>query len=148
MITTTLLIIASALLVILLSNALVRTLRVYFAYRRFKKDAKGLPMYPFTWSPGGHISEMLFQSYASFKYEPLGRKMGTKTGGGMMGLQRVVASCDLELIKILNLTEAKDHYNKFDNLAWPADEIEYDSIINSQGEQWRRIRRSVAPAFT
>lgn len=132
----------------LLLYAVARTIGIYLVHRKFKKDAKGLPMMQFQWSPGGNMSNILFGTYSILKIEPLSRKYNAKTGGGMFGMQKFVCTIDRELINIINFTEANKHYNQGDRFNVPAEELEKDTIFNAKDEQWRRIRRSVAPAFT
>lgn len=133
---------------ILIISALVRTIKVYYVYTKFKKTAKGIPMLPFNWSPGGNTHEILFKPNAALRLEPIYRKLGIKNFGAMFGMQPVVLTCDLELMRTMNLIEPNQHFNRFDNIGLPIDEIEFDSLMNARGDQWRRIRKAIAPMYT
>lgn len=149
MVTGVLLAAAGLLSTILILSVLTRTIRVYFAYRKFKKNSKGLFVLPFTWSPGGHLHQICFSSNNLLKLEQLMKKHGFKTGGGMLGPLPTVLSCDIELFKTIFVDEAHLHCNRFSGkLNLLIDEVEDDSIGTASDDQWSRIRKSVAPSFT
>lgn len=149
-VTSILLVTMTSLLAILIASAIARTMKVFFAYERFKQNARGLPMEPFRWSPNGHMHLTCFGPYALMKAEPWFRKMNAKTFGLMLGPLPLVITSDLELIKTINFTESSKHYNRstVDSLGLPVDELEVDCITTAVGDQWRRIRKSIAPSFS
>lgn len=128
--------------ILLIAQVLVERL----VYRKFKKDAEGLPVLPLGWLPGGHIHKLVLNSTNLLIQEPLHRRYG-KTFGYLYNTRRIVYSIDLELIKTINLTESNKHVNRL-NLSLPIKEFESDSIAFTYDNQWRRIRRAIAPSFT
>lgn len=148
MVTGVLLAIAALLLAVLVSSAIARTICVYLTYRKFKKNAKGLKILPFKWSPGGHMHEFMFQRYSALLFEPLYRSFGCKTGGGMFGSTPLIATCDLELMKTVFISEANHFINRWEDIGLPIIEYEQDCIVSALGDQWRRIRKSIAPSFS
>lgn len=148
MITEVLVALLGGLSAILILQTAERAIRMYVDHKKYQKELKGLPLLPLSWFPGGALHELIFKSYANMKYEPIFRKYGSKTFGGYLGLARSVSTIDLELIRSINITESNKHINRPKNYALPVRELEQDSIALSSNDQWRRIRRSIAPSFT
>lgn len=133
----------SAVLVLIIIS---RIFEVRRAYLKFKKASNELPMLPQTYSPGGHLNQIVFEPFIVHKIEGLHRRYG-KTFGWMFGSTPCASTIDLDLMKTLCITEPDKHVNRM-NLSIPFKEIEYNCILLAEDDQWRRIRRAIAPSFT
>lgn len=146
MITGLLITIVITLVVILLSSLIARSVKIHLIYVRFKRASKGLPMLHETWSPGGNSHQMMFDPYILLKLDAMHRHYG-KTFGWMYSVQPSVSTVDLDLLKTINIDEQDKHVNREDHSVL-IKEVESDSIVLVQDDQWRRIRRAITPSFT
>lgn len=133
----------SAILILILIS---RIFKVHRAYVKYKKASNGLPILPQTYSPGGNLRQVIFEPFIVHKIEGLHRRYG-KTFGWMFGSTPCASTIDLDLMKTICINEPDKHVNRI-NLSIPFKEIEYNCILLAEGDQWRRIRRSIAPSFT
>lgn len=129
-----------------LFHVLIRTLYVRGVRASFKQNARGIQLIPFSWLPCGNFYEIFFDWKILSKLGDWHKKYG-KTFGWMFGSQPVVFSTDLDLIKTMVIDESVSHINRIKFLT-PLDEYEHDNISLANGDQWRRIRRAIAPVFT
>lgn len=140
----------NAMLLVLLTTLIViyivRLIQVRRAYLRYKQDSKGLPILEQTWSLGANARQVFFKSDSFAKMESLFRMYG-KTFGALLGTQRIAMSIDLDLLKTLNVDEQNTHINR-DSFFFAIKPIETDCILFAKDDQWKRIRRAMAPSFT
>lgn len=134
-----------SLLIIIAAHALIRAVQVHFAYIKFKKALKGLTILPKTWSPGGHMHQVLFDEYSCLKIESLHRKHG-KTFAWLYGTLPMALTIDLDLIRKIIYEDPNLNINK-QKFSVPIKELEYDSVVMAEHDQWRRIRKALAPTF-
>ena len=125
---------------------LVTALRNHKAHQFFKKNAPGLPVLPNPNLFTGHAGEMAFKR-KSWQSATKYHKLYGKTYGFYYGKKAWASSIDLDLLKTMLIDEADDNINRT-IVDIPIKELEQDMISFSENDQWRRIRRAVAPAFT
>ena len=135
-----------ALVVCTVTLGLLTVIRNHRAHQFFRKNAPGLPVLPKPNLFLGHADRTLFahRNYQSFgKYH----EVYGKTFGFYYGRKPWASTIDLDLLKTMMIDESDDHINRalFDI---PVKEIENDCIVFVENDQWRRIRKAVAPAFT
>lgn len=136
----------TALLLVIVAHALIRAVQVHYAYTKFKKALNGLTILPETWSPGGHMHQVLFDKYSCLKIESLHRQYG-KTFAWLYGTLPMAMTVDLELVRKMIYEDPNLNINK-QKFSVPIKELEYDSIVMAEHDQWRRIRKALAPSFT
>jgi hypothetical protein len=130
---------AAALLVVskIVSNRL--------ALIRFKKLSRGLPMFPNAKLLGNHLTVLAFGEYNCESLRKLHQQWDAKTIGFLMSDDFAVSTIDLNLIKTFIMDEQGVHMSRHKcNL--PMDEFE-SSIMLARGDEWRRLRKMIAPAF-
>lgn len=130
----------------LIAVYIVRLLQVRRAYLKYKHDSKGLPMLEQTWSLGANARQVFFKWDSFAKMESLFRTHG-KTFGALLGTQWIAMSIDLDLLKTLNIDEQNIHINRSE-IYMAIKPIEKDCILFAKDDQWKRIRRAMAPSFT
>lgn len=74
------------------------------------------------------------------------QKYGTTFGWFQTGIPSV-STHDLDIIKAMVLDEPYQNVNRLE-MKIPVTEIREDSIAFAKDEQWRRLRKAIAPAFT
>lgn len=130
----------------LLTGFLLRQfLRVRIAYGEFKRDAKGLFVVPTKWSPVGQLVELGHEANLQIRIEAYHRKHG-KTFGWLYSYHKIAYTIDLELIEAMHLKESGKLINR-SKVSFPIVEVDYDCLPSARDDQWRRIRRAIAPSF-
>lgn len=120
--------------------------RNYIIHKHFSKKSPNLPVLPNPNLFSGHANEVVLSGRNWQLLDRLHKKLG-KTFGLYYANQPMVSTIDLDLIKTYIIDEPDSHVNRFEpNI--PLKELDIDSILFSKDNQWRRIRRSVAPAFS
>lgn len=115
-------------------------------YQFFKKNAPGLKVVnekP-SWF-GGHSVHLIHTKYNWRIVDDYFKEHGP-TFGFFLHTQPTVVTKDLDFIKTFTVDE-KIHINRMKlNLPWK--EIEEDCIMFAENEQWVRLRKAIAPAFS
>lgn len=133
-------------LLVMIILAVIRIVRIQFAYDKHKEALRGTPILARTWALGGHMNQVFFKNYNCYNIETLHRLHG-KTFGFMYGPKPMASTVDLDLIKRLVLDGPVINVNRA-NLSLPARDIQGHSILFAQGEHWRRLRKAIAHGFT
>lgn len=133
------------LLLVFLKEVVSTALRNYSAHQYFEKRSPNLPVVPNPGIFGGHINEITWVKRGWKQLQKYHDRFG-KTYGLYYCDTPVVSTLDLDLIKTMVMDKPDDHLNRFKPNT-PLEEIE-DSILTSEVDQWRRLRASIAPAFT
>lgn len=94
---------------------------------------------------GGHTNQIVHRKYNWRAVERLLDEHGP-TLGFYLGSRPAVITKDLDFIKKFIIDE-QIHTNRM-TLDLPIREIEEDSIMFAENEQWLRMRKSLAPAFS
>lgn len=116
----------------------------HFKNQLLQKNLPTLPILEGQKPVIGHIPAFLSPRQWQI-YENAHRKHG-KYFGLYFGNIPMVTTIDLDLIKKIAIDE--DHHDRFARLHLASEEIESDCILTARGEQWRRIRKALAPAFS
>lgn len=112
---------------------------------RFKKLSRGLPISPGASLLGNHISALPFRKQNCRTLKKWHGEMG-KTIGWLKGSEYCASTIDLNLIKTFILDEPDTHMNRM-QMNLPLEEFE-KSIMLAPKEEWRHLRKTLAPAFT
>lgn len=129
-------------LVVIITTA-VRNRR---AQQFFMKLSPNLPVVPNAGIFGGHMNQIWLAKRNWKILGELHKKYG-KTIGSFYRDKPFVSTIDLNLIKAMVLDNPNDHVDRM-RANTPVLEIEQDCVFTTDEEQWRRLRRSIAPAFT
>lgn len=132
-------------LVFVLKELFTTAMRNRTAHRFFEKHSPNLPVASNIGMFGGHIN--VIWGKKNWKVLTDLHKKHGKTLGLFYRDKPVVSTNDLDLLKALVLDKPNDHINRM-TADSPVEELEKDSLFTSEDDQWRRIRRAVAPAFT
>ena len=112
---------------------------------KFKKSLKGVP---FLDKDVGWFSNNLL-ALGTGQNSQLIHKRHMELGdtlGAMIGIQPTISTIDLDLIKHVCLDKASKNINRI-RIDLPMKEYENDCLLFAQDDQWRRIRKSFAPAL-
>lgn len=131
--------------IFVLKELLTTAIRNRTAHQFFKKFSPNLPVASKINMFGGHIN--VIWGKKNWKLLTDLHKIHGKTFGLFYRDKPVVSTNDLDLLKALVLDNPNDHINRM-TADSPVEELEKDSIFTCENDQWRRIRRAVAPAFT
>lgn len=135
----------AALTVSLLGYLLIVAANNREKYRFFEKNAPGLKVLENPSLFGGHINQIVHVKHNV----PNGMKIFEKHGptvGFYYGTKPAVVTTDLDFIKIFTIDE-QNHINRT-KAHLPIKEVEEDCIMFAEDEQWVRIRKAIAPAFS
>lgn len=135
-----------AALLFFLKELLITARRNHSAHQFFKKLSPNLPVVPNPGIFGGHINEISWVKRSWRQLEKYHNKLG-KTYGFFYCDTPVVSTLDLDLVKAMVIDKPDDHLNRFKSNT-PIEELEYDCLLTSDVDQWRRLRSAIAPAFT
>lgn len=146
MLLTSLLYAFATILVVVLKEIILTIIRNHEAHKFFKKHSPNLPVAPGLDIFGGHSLSVIWVKKNWKKAIDLHKKYG-KIVGLFYCDKPAVLTTDLDLVKTIVLDNPNDHNDRM-SANTPVEEVEKDSIMTCTGDQWRRIRRAVAPAFT
>lgn len=142
-----LLVVAGIALVSALACQLVVTAtRNYAAHKFFKKHSPSLPVLPNPNILLGHVNQV-YWPLKNWRNLDDCHKLYGSTFGWYLIERPAISTTDLDLIKTMVIDEPNDHINRWD-LKIPISEFSHDNIMLVGGEQWWRLRRAIAPAFT
>lgn len=116
-------------------------------FREFKRKLKGVPIVPGDYIFGTQFYRYIAASQNSLNITNDHKKYG-KSFAFMFGSVPGVATMDLDIIKKVVIDEANIHTARVSPKGFPNDEYAIDNLLLVEGEQWRRLRRTFAPAFT
>lgn len=133
---------ASLLAIVLLFAGTI--LKTVSAKRDFVKRSAGLPFLDRFSIWAGHLNSYAFADGLVYAIGRAHERHKAKTLGLMLGYQVAALSCDLDLIK--RIVVDNQEIDRFE-VSLPVKEFKYDSLLMSKGDQWRRIRRAIAPAL-
>lgn len=112
---------------------------------RFKRQTRGLPIFPNASPLGNHAYSMLLGDRVCENLRKCHQEMG-KTVGWLRNSDFCVSTVDLDLIKTIILDEPNDHLNRA-QLHIPVAELEF-CIATAPEQEWQQLRRAIAPALT
>uniref|UniRef100_A0A6G1SJ02 Putative cytochrome P450 CYP13A2 n=1 Tax=Aceria tosichella TaxID=561515 RepID=A0A6G1SJ02_9ACAR len=135
----------SGLLLAILVLVVSRIVMDRWALIKFKKVTRGLPMVPDVRLAGNHSISLILSERVCHKATKYHEELG-KTFGILMGTRYCAVTCDLDLIKRVILDEPNSHLNRIP-LNLPLEEFE-KSIMLAPAEEWRKLRKAIAPALT
>lgn len=117
------------------------------AYKFFEKRSSHLPILPDPGIFSGHINKCIWVRRSWQKLKEIHAQYGPTFG--MFYCDRPYGSTiDPDFIKAMVLDRPNDHLTRFRSNS-PIDEFETDSVLlGDNAQQWRRLRNSIAPAFT
>lgn len=122
------------------------SLRNRAAHKFFQIKSPNLPVVPKPRIIGGH-GDRLFLSKNNWRNLDRYHKLYGPTFGWYNVDKPAISTIDLDLIKKIVIDEANEHVDKI-QLDIPLKEFSEDDILTARGEQWWRIRKALAPAFT
>lgn len=134
---------AAASLISLLSYLLGLAKKNLEMYQFFERNAPGLRVLENPSLFGGHTNHILKQNCE--KGAELIEKYGP-TFGMFCNNRPIVVTVDLDFIKTFILDEP-NHINRA-KAGLPIKEVEEDCIMFAEDDQWIRLRRAIAPAFS
>lgn len=114
--------------------------------RLFKRKSPGLPVLPNPSIFSGHANRTYWRP-DNWKNVDNYHKLYGSTFGWFNLDEPAVSTVDLDLIKTILLDEQNDHINRVE-LTIPIKELREDDIAFARDEQWWRLRKAFAPAFT
>lgn len=116
----------------------------YLIIQRFKKKTPHLPIAPNKSLLTGHWGDVTYRRGTYDVPEQNHQKLG-KTFAVFLGKTVFVSTVDLDFIKrvVLDDENTDRSYPPI-----PVHEIDQDSIVTSNGSQWKRIRRAFSPALS
>lgn len=139
-------ILAAVLAVVYLSIGLIRVaLRNYRAHNFFRIKSPKLPVVPNPNIFYGNVFETTYRNKNYLKIDEFHKKYGN-TFGFYMCHQPWVATKDLDLIKRIQIDHAYKHLDRT-VIGMPFDEFN-NSIFQVNGDEWRQVRRAIAPTMT
>lgn len=127
-------------------QAVVTITRNLLGHRLFKKKSPGLPVLPNPNIFSGHAN-LTYWSSNNWKNVDNYHKSYGPTFGWYNVDKPAVSTIDLDLIKTIIIDEQSDHINRVE-LNIPIKEMKEDDIAFARDEQWWRLRKAFAPAFT
>lgn len=116
------------------------------AHKFFEIKSPNLPVAPKPDIIIGHAGKLFLSRLNWINLDEYHRLYGPTFGWYNIG-KPAVSTIDLSLIQKMVIDEANEHINKI-QLDIPLKEFIEDDILTARDEQWWRIRRAVAPAFT
>ena len=120
-------------------------LRNHKAHKFFKTHIPNLPVFPNKNIIFGS-TEFFFGKRKWREADEIHKKLG-KYVGFYYGREPWISTTDLDLIKRMTIDDPGKHCDR-PNLCLPISEYDQDCILFAETEQWRRIRRAIAPALT
>lgn len=132
-------------LVYTLVNVILVLLRNYRAHQFFKIKSPKLPVLPNPSIFHGHMFDVTWKGKNWKIITELHNKYGP-TFGYYMCEQPWVSTKDIDLIKLIEMDQPHKHINR-SKLNMPLKEFN-DSIFQVDDDNWRRVRRAIAPALT
>lgn len=115
------------------------------ALRKFIKVSRGLPMIPDIGLIGNHLNTLALGRNNCTNLVKLHNELG-KTIGWLRDTNYCVSTTDLNLIKKIIQDEPEAHLDRI-TLHMPIEEME-ESIMLAPKNEWRHLRKIIAPAFT
>lgn len=115
------------------------------AYKKLKRDSRGLKMVPGFNLILGHLRNYSFNKNKGDLLELHARL--AKNICCLMGSHPTVLSCDLDMIKRFAIDEKHIHTNR-GHSNFPMERALRESLIFVNGQKWRRIRRLVEPVMS
>lgn len=116
------------------------------AYRFFAIHSPKLPVVPNPGWFGGHSIELFCGKGNWININRYHKELGP-TYGAFMREKPMVFTTDLDLIKRMILDDPDRNINRM-KVECLSDELESDNLVMTHDDQWRRIRKCIAPAFT
>ena len=132
-------------LVYIVVNVTLVILRNSRAHQFFKTKSPDLPVLPNANIIHGHLLDVTYPPKNWNIITKLHNQLGP-TFGYYMGEQPWVSTKDIDLLKYIELDHAHKHINR-SKLPLPVDEFA-NSIFQLDDDDWRRVRRAIAPTLT
>lgn len=114
-------------------------------FKFFEKNAPGLKVAPDPSLFSGHTNQLVHARHNYRKPEELMNKYGP-TVGFFIDSRPAAVTIDLDFIKTFTIDE-QNHINRM-SANIPIKELEDDCIMFAKDEQWIRVRKAIAPAFS
>lgn len=139
-------ILASILLIIYVSINVIRiVLNNCRAQNFFQAKSPQLPVIPNPNIITGNMNEVTWNMKNCYRIDDLHNKYG-KNFGFYVAAQPWLSTKDIDLIKRIEIDEAYKHLDRV-NFGIPIDQFN-DSIFQVNGDEWRQVRRAIAPTLT
>lgn len=133
-------------LVVLAGHLLILAAKNRKKYQFFEKNAPGLKVLKNPSLFGGHTNRYVHAKYNSALCDKLFEEHQSSTIGFYYDSRPAAITKDLDFIKTFTMDE-QIHINRIrPNL--PIREAEEDCIMFAEDDQWLKIRKAVAPAFS
>lgn len=120
--------------------------RNWIAQRTFRSKLPNLPMLPNTSVFSGNSYDLYYPLKNWKLFDEAHKKYGTTFGWFLCG-QPAVSTYDLDLIRKMILDEPYKNINRVE-MNIPVAQVRENSIAFTRDEQWHRLRKAIAPAFT
>lgn len=127
-------------------GVLIRLANNYRAQQAFRKKINGIPFIPNASLFSGNAIELALSRRSWRHVDNMIKKYGSTFAAFYIN-KPVVVTCDLDFIKTFVIDEPNNHVNRID-LNIPSEEVSVDSIPFVEDDQWRRLRKAIAPAFS
>lgn len=131
-------------LISLISYVLFKVFQSRRAFKFFENNAPHLPILEGQLPLIGHLHK--FHNPRNWEIIHKAHEKHGKVFGLYLGTNAVVSTTDLNFIKKFVIDEPNDHINRAKQLS-PMD-VDEGSLIYAENDQWRRLRRAFAPAFS
>lgn len=136
------------LLLALLVVVVVQIFKIQLSWWRFKRETNGLPI--ITEGRSIFCNHTIGWCLRKNSLNDLRKYNEThgkpKTVGWMLGTKYAACTIDLDLMKRIVLDEPNKNVNRI-HMDVPMAEYMEDNILTAPDDQWRRLRRAVAPAL-
>lgn len=116
----------------------------HFRNQFFQKNLPSLPILEDQKPLIGHLH--IAMSPRNWRFYENGHKKLKKYFGFYIGNQRAISTIDLDLIKKFAVDE--ENHDRAYKMDLAFEETEKDCIFTARGDQWRRLRKALAPAFS
>uniref|UniRef100_A0A6G1S5F9 Putative cytochrome P450 CYP13A8 n=1 Tax=Aceria tosichella TaxID=561515 RepID=A0A6G1S5F9_9ACAR len=139
-----LILLTSGLLLAIVGLVISKAILDRMAIIRFKKLSRGLPIGPDYNLLGNHIRTMIVSENNSKTLQQWHQELGN-TLGILKGSNFVASTIDLDVIKVFVQDEPDNHLDRMP-VGLPLEEFEH-SIMLAPKNEWRQLRRAIAPAL-
>lgn len=132
--------------VILFGQLIVTIVRNLIGQQVFKRRSPSLPVLPKPSILTGH-AHLVYWSDNNWLVVDRYHGIYGETFGWYNVNGTAISTTDLDLIKTIIVDEQNDHINRVE-VVIPVKQLREGDIVYVKDEQWRRIRKAMAPSFT
>lgn len=137
----------ASLFVTVLVNIVMIAIRNHKAQQFFKLKVPHVPTVPDANLFIGHLGQTVWQTQQNEFLDNLYKRLGPFFGVYYCD-KPILCTADIKFIKQVVLDEPHPSINRNFKLNIGIDELEFDNLMSAENNQWRRIRKAIAPALS